>query len=392
MARDERILVLGGSHSELPLIQAAKRLGLFVVTSGNQPEHPGHLISDLYLKGDFSDLSQMEDVLARSGCRHVVAAANDFAYLTACQLAERHRLPGFDPSATAFALHHKHLFKPVAAGLGMPVTRFKVVQIDSPPDWTSLGLNYPLIVKPVDLTGGKGMTIVRKPVELSNAISYAAGLSRKKELVIEEFFEGSLHSYSTILANGSVVFEYADNEFCHPNPFLVSTSTSLVSVPAHILADLRLQTEKLARHLHLCDGVLHAQFLYMAGDYRILEYTRRCSGDLYSVVVEHVTGLRHADQFVRQSLGLSTELAWVPARHNLVSRHCVFAKGPEANDGFIIDSALRPYVESMVRAWPVTHQYRQVQAEKAAVALLHYPTLEAMARFTPRLHELIHGS
>lgn len=386
MASRDRILILGGSHSELPLIDSAQRMGLEVVTSGNQSDHPGHRVSDRYLPGDFSDLEEMEEVLAQSGCRYVVAAANDYAYLTACQLAQRHAMPGFDPYETAILLHHKHLFKPLASLLGLPITRFKVVEPRALADDAAVGLSYPLMVKPVDLTGGKGMTLVHRPEQLPEALAYASAYTREPKLVIEEFFEGTLHSYSTIVQNGQVIFEYADNEFCQPNPFLVTTSTSLASVPLHILADLRFQTEKLARHLHLCDGVLHAQFLYGAGEYRILEYTRRSSGDLYSAVVEQVTGMSHAEQFIRQSLGLPTHLAWGPKRHNFVSRHCIFAEHLDGSGALEISPALQPYVKQIVPAWPADHVYMQPHAEKAAVVILQYPSLKAMTEITSKIH------
>lgn len=389
MAPDQRILILGGSHSELPLIRSAQSMGLEVVTSGNQPDHPGHSLAKFYLPGDFSNLDQMEDVFLRSGCSYVVAAANDYAYLTACQLAQRHALPGFDPAETAFALHHKNLFKPMAYGLGMPVTRFKVINALFPVDCMCLGLEYPLIVKPVDLTGGKGMTVVSSPDQLSSAISHALSMSRQPELVIEEFFEGSLHSYSTLIVNGKVVFDYSDNEFCFPNPFLVSTSTSIANVPSVILDDLKHQTEKLAGHLRLCDGVLHAQFLYQKGDYRILEYTRRCSGDLYSTVVEEVTGLKHADQFIRCSLGLPVFLKAREMLKKFVSRHCVFAPRPGLIQAINVDKLIAPYVKSITPAWPKNHYYKNENFEKAAVVLLDYKSQEMMTEFTPHLHDLI---
>lgn len=389
MGTTDRILILGGSHSELPLIQSAKRAGLKVVTTGNQPTHPGHQLSDFYLCGDFSDLDQMDDVFQRSGCRYVVSAANDYAYLTACRLAQRHALPGFDPADTALTLHHKHLFKPLAASLGMPTTRFKVIHKGRPTDWQSLDLHYPLIVKPVDLTGGKGMTVVRKPEQLYSALVHAGCMTRENELVIEEYFEGHLHSYSTIINNGEIIFEYADNEFCHPNPFLVSTSTSLASVPTHILSDIRHQTEKLANHLNLSDGVLHSQFLHNNSEYRILEYTRRCSGDLYSTVVEKVTGLKHADQFIRQSLGMKTELFFSEKKHSFVSRHCIFPEKPGKNNTLLIDPKILSYVVSVVNAWPADHEYTKIDSEKSSVAIILYPNLMTMTNLTSEIHNLI---
>ena len=51
----EQILVAGGSHAELPLIEALHRMGYAVITTGNNQDGLGHKASDLYVQGDFSD-------------------------------------------------------------------------------------------------------------------------------------------------------------------------------------------------------------------------------------------------------------------------------------------------------------------------------------------------
>jgi biotin carboxylase len=383
------VLVLGGSHSELPLIRAARNLGLRVYTSGNRPDHPGHALADHYFPGDFSDADQMTDVAMRSRCDFVVSAANDYAYLAACSVAERLDLPGFDPLDTAEVLHHKHRFKPLAVSLGMPVTHF----VTLPPGVSELparaGLSYPLVVKPVDLTGGKGISVVVNAQGLADAIANARQLSKQGVLVIEEFFQGSLHSYSTIIQDGQVVFDYADNEFCHPSPYLVSTSTSIASVPLHVLADLRDQTEKLARHLELLDGVLHCQFLYGGGSYVILEYTRRCSGDLYSEVVETVTGLRHAEQFVRRSAGLPLDLSRARPTGDYVARHCFFPDRAGRFDGIDIAPRIANWIHSVTEALPRSHVFETGWKEKAGVAVLRFPKLNDMLETRPMLNDLL---
>jgi biotin carboxylase len=385
----QRILLMGGSHSELPLIKAARGLGLEVISSGNRPDHPGHALASEYFAADFSKPDEMIEVARRSRCDFIVSAANDYAYLSACEVAQRLQLPGFDPVNTAYQLHHKHLFKPLAAALGLPVTRFATLENDDLAPSGMNALRYPLVVKPVDLTGGKGISVVSTPEELPAAIQNARRLSKSPSLVIEEFFKGSLHSYSAIIENGEVVFDYADNEYCHPTPYLVSTSTSIAAVPLHVFADLRFQTQKLAGHLELVDGILHCQFLYGGGDYVILEYTRRCSGDLYSSVVQAVTGLHHAEQFIRQSVQLPLNLSRQPPAGDFIARHCVFASQAGRFNGIEVHPTLAPYVLSVTEALPHGTPFHSGWKEKAAVVILRFPTQESMLDLRPQFNQLI---
>jgi biotin carboxylase len=296
--------------------------------------------------------------------------------------------PGHDPVEVAKVLHHKHAFKPLAESIGMPITRFKIVDADEVKSDDLQSLQYPLMVKAVDLTGGKGISIISSAEQLPVAVKYAQRQSKQRSLVIEEYFQGSLHSYSTIISEGKVIFDYADNEFCHPNPYLVSTSTSITSVPLHVLQDLKNQTERLAQELELVDGILHCQFLYGDGDYVVLEYTRRCSGDLYSSVVEMVTGLAHAEQFVRQAVGLKTELRFTKPRSRFVSRHCVFPKSAGSFEGIKISPELSSNVVSVTEAFGRNYHFEKPIKEKAGVVILTYDSHQTMLEKTPHLHSL----
>lgn len=380
------VLIFGGSHSEIPLIRAARQLGLTVFTSGNRPDHPGHALADHYFPGDFSNSDQMTEVAERSRCDFIVSAANDYAYLSACTVAEKLGFPGFDPLETAEALHHKHRFKQLAAALGLPATRFITLEAGINELPANHGLRYPLVVKPVDLTGGKGISIVETVFDLPNAITVARKLSKQGALVIEEYFDGSLHSYSTIIANGRVVFDYADDEYCLQTPYLVSASTSIVSVPLHILTDLKHQAEKLAKHLNLVDGILHCQFLYKSGNYVILEYTRRCSGDLYSEVVEAVTGIKHAEQFIRCSATLDLNISYTRTVSDFIGRHCVFSLREGSFNGIEISSSLKPWVKSITEAVPRGYLFNDNRLEKAAVVILQFPTRGDMLRIRPEMN------
>jgi biotin carboxylase len=382
------VLILGGSHSELPLIRAARLMGLHIYTSGNRPDHPGHSLADHYLPGDFSNTDEMLDLFKKTKCDFIVSAANDYAYFSACTVAELLGLPGYDPIDIAKTLHHKHLFKQLASSLGMPITRFTT--LFKTEEFKNIKtLSYPIVIKPVDLTGGKGISKLTHLDDLENGISLARSLSKQEVLVIEEYFQGTLHSYSTIIQNCKVIFEYADNEYCHPNPYLVSTSNSIATVPLNILSDLRQQTEKLATHLKLTDGILHCQFLYANGDYVILEYTRRSSGDLYSDVVEAVTGVRHSEQFLRNSMSLPFDLSKSPNIGDLVSRHCVFPEAPGKFSGVSIDKLLSPFVFSITEALPRNHIFDTNLNEKAAVIIMRFPSLAIMLEHQNNFHSNI---
>lgn len=382
-----KLLVVGGSHSDLPLIESGILHGLDVYTTGNRPDHPGHRFARGYLPGDFSNPEEMLAVARRLGADFVVPGANDFAMMSAAYTAERMALPGFDSFATTSMLHHKDQFKAFAESIGMPICRYVTLQPNATESVDRLvsTLTYPLIVKPVDLTGGKGISRVNTPSELFAALDKAFLLGRHKVAIAEEWFEGSLHSYSTVIEGGEIVFEYFDTELCLFQDFLVSTSLSLCHVHRDAREMVCRSTRKMIKELGLANGVLHSQFLACEGDVRILEYTRRMSGDLYSKVVQQVRGFRHSDIFIASAMGRPLSPLLKPARptrtQNFVSRHCITAT---VNGNFArleIAERMHPYVESITPIIPFGTPVTDDGRSKVAVVILSFPSEQLMLNY-----------
>lgn len=371
-----RMLIIGGSHSDQPLIESALLNGLEVYTTGNRPDHPGHRLAHGYQPGDFSKPEEILAIARQLDVDHVVPGANDFAMLSAAYVAEKMALPGYDSFATAEVLHLKDRFKDFSSALGMPVCKYVVLDPEStsPIEDKLRGLSFPIMIKPIDLTGGKGITRVECMEGIEAAIANARALSRHAVLVAEEWFDGTLHSYSTIIENGEIVFEYLDTELCLFNEHLVSTSLSLCNIPADARRQLRAATAGVVRELGLVDGVLHSQFLANDRDIRILEYTRRMSGDLYSKVVQMVRGFRHGDVFIASALGrpLAPLLKAVQPCQRFVARHCVTAQQAGRFSRLLVADHIRPYVKSITMSTAFDAEVAADGRGKVAVVIVSF--------------------
>ena len=97
----KKMLLLGGSHAEIPMIQAAKKMGYYVITSGNQADGLGHPYGDEYIKKDFSDKDAILQLAKEEQIDAICSGCNDFACLTAAYVAEKLGLPGHDSYETA---------------------------------------------------------------------------------------------------------------------------------------------------------------------------------------------------------------------------------------------------------------------------------------------------
>lgn len=400
MKLQKKAFIAGGSLSEIPLIQACLLEGYYVITSGNNKDDVGHSLSHEYVYADYSNRNELHEVVNNLKPQIILSGANDFSYLSCTYVAEKLNYRGFDNFETAIKLHHKDQFVTIANKLGLPRAQSFVsnsTSFEQAIKTNQMGIRFPILVKPIDLTGGKGIQRIDSIADLNKIqLSTDWFLTKSKQVVIEEFFDGSLHSYSTIIYKGKVAFEHIDNEYGFYNSYLVSTSETTSKIPDRLLKELRDATETLVSELNLIDGVLHCQFMFNGDRFIILEYTRRMSGDLYSLVINRVHSCRHDLVFLRQSqnsdlfhsVGILPNTFQKP-RNPWVSRHCFTTNLAKQFNGITINNKIEPYVTQLFLSKKWGQWLDGDGRGKVGTCILEYPTEELMNEFTSKICHLM---
>lgn len=326
MSFKKKMLLLGGGHAEIPLIQAAQSLGWYVITTGNAREGLGHPYADKNVFADFSDKDAMLELAKSEGVTAVCSGCNDFALLSTVYVCEKLGLPGHDSYATSLEIHHKDKYRALATRLGIPTPRALVVRSVTEFEAAITELAFPIIVKPVDLTGGKGIHRAANADEAREAYKDACSRTRQDHIVVEEFVQGSNHGFSAMLVKGKVAFAFADNEQYYINKYMVSGANSPSTSSDKTLAMLREYSERIAQELHLVDGILHIQYIERAdGTPVIIEICRRPPGDLYIKFVKYATGIDYPRFIVMAETGEDISgIADVPTQ-GFWLRHCIMA-------------------------------------------------------------------
>ena len=239
-----KLLIAGGGYAEIPLIKAAKSLGYYVITSGNRPSELGHAESDEYRCADFSNRDEMLELANSLDIDAICPCCNDFSAITSAYVAEKLGLPGFDSHETTLLLHHKDLYREFALENKIPTPNAKGFSDLASALANIEEFDFPIIIKPVDLTGGKGIAKVQNISESNAALENAFSISKSKRIVVEEFIEGSRHGFSAILKDKKVVFHFTDNEHYYLNPYMVSGASAPAAVDQQVIENLIEQSEK----------------------------------------------------------------------------------------------------------------------------------------------------
>ncbi len=375
---NKRLLILNGSHSEIPLIQAAKKIGFHVVTTGNVARLIGHNYSDEYYSADFSDKDAILNLCQQLKIDHICSSANDFGAITAAYVAEKLGLSGHDSYQTALTIHHKDLFKKFALQYDIPTPyaesfEDKDIAINSLNNY-----HFPVIIKPVDMTGGKGVSKVSDKEVYIDAVKHAFNISKAKRIVIEEFVEGTQHSFSTFILNEKVVFYFSDNEYSYLNPFLVSTSAAPATNIKETVNSLIEVMEKVAKLLSLTDGVLHAQYIYHNGKFQIIEITRRCSGDLYPHPVNYATGLDWAEWIVKAETGINCSDFPVVTQVGYCGRHCIMGSKNGVIKNVFFSDEIKLNIYGQLAWWKEGNVITDYLTEKLGVCFFRFDSMDEM--------------
>lgn len=321
----KKLLFLGGGYADIPLIKASKRLGYYVITSGNKSNDLGHQYADEYQYVDFSKKNEVLKLAKKLKIDKICPNCNDFSAISSAYVAEILNLGGHDPLEICETLHHKDKFRTFAMDHDIPtVPARSFIPSKRCLNWSEK-VGFPLLVKPVDMTGGKGISKVNDSEELNYAYTKAVQVSHSKRVLIEKFIEGSNHGFSAILKKKKVVFAFTDNEHYYLNPFMVSAASTPTFLKDNARNKLIKLTEKIANILSLVDGIIHIQYIYSEDEPIIIEICRRPPGDLYVNLVEMATKFPYSMEIVKGFSGTTSNKKFFPRHNGFYIRHCVMA-------------------------------------------------------------------
>lgn len=180
----KKILILGGTYFQIPVIEYAKEKGFFVITCDYLPDNPGHKLSDKYYNISTTDKDAILDIAIKENVVGVIAFASDPAAPTAAYVNEKLGVWGTSYDSV-LVLSEKDLWREFLAKNKFNTP--KAYSFSHSNDLEKFHFNYPVMIKPTDSSGSKGVRKVNSQQELQIAIDYAKQFSRNNRLIIEEY-------------------------------------------------------------------------------------------------------------------------------------------------------------------------------------------------------------
>lgn len=304
-----KLLLLGGSAQQVIAIETAKRLGYYTVLCDYLEDNPGQYVADRFYSASTTDKDAVLQIAKREKIDGIVAYASDPAAPTAAYVAEKLGLPT-NPYESVELLSEKHKFRKFLAAHGFNCPRTKWFVSSEGIEEAVRNFRFPVMVKPADSSGSKGITKVERPAYLKEAFSHAARFSRCKIIVVEEYIEKS-HPFiiggDIFVVDGKIVFWGLLN--CHRdervNP-LVPVGKSWPALITENQFKIIQQTEqRLMDLLNIRFGAFNVEMIFDENDSLFLiENGPRNGGNMIPDLLRMITGVDMVEATVQCAMGV----------------------------------------------------------------------------------------
>lgn len=275
----KNFVIIGANSFQNRLILKAKEMGYRTHVFAWKCGDIGEKTADVFYPISITEKEKILDVCKTIKPCGVASIASDLAVITVNYVAEALGLT-CNAYKDCGICTNKHAMRAAFEKAGIPVPKFK--KVASPPERNELdGFCYPLIVKPTDRSGSRGITKVENYDEVANAVKASIAHSFEKCAVIEEYIEGEEYSCECISFGDKHNFLAFTKKYTTGAPSFIETGHEQPSdIPGIYQVDIKEQIFKALSALNIENGASHTEFrLKPNGEVRIIEIGARMGGD-----------------------------------------------------------------------------------------------------------------
>ena len=298
----KRLAIIGASYLQEPLIRRAKELGYETHVFAWKANDIGETIADVFYPISIIEKDEILNVCKKLNLDGICTIASDLAAITVNYVADKLGLPGNSMEATARSTN-KHLMRESFEKNGDPSPLS--ILVHSADDLEDKKLNYPVIVKPLDRSGSRGIAKVMHKDDLEDAIMAAREQGFVDNALVEEFVEGQEYSVEYISFHGEHHFLAMTKKYTTGAPHFIETGhIQPAAIEPEILQRVKDVVSHALNSLKITDSASHTEIkISPEGEIKIIEIGGRMGGDFIgSDLVRLSTGV----DFVRAVIQVAT--------------------------------------------------------------------------------------
>lgn len=380
-----KLMLLGGLRYLIPVIETAHTFGIYVITVDNIPSNIAHKFSDEYHNVSIIDKDAVLNLAKGLGINGIMSFAVDPGVVTAAYVAEKMGLPFQGPYESVRILQDKALFRKFLTDNGFNVPKAKSYSNYTDAKVDVGHFNWPVVVKPVDSAGSKGVSRVDAPDDIEKAVERALQFSHSGKVIVEEFLESQGHSSDSdcFTIDGKLVFcSFSDQRFDEDaeNPYTPSAYSWPSTMPCEAQKELISELQRLMTLLDMKTGIYNIETrLCKNGKPYIMEVSPRGGGNRLAEMLSYASRTPLIANAVKAAVGMPVDNIDMPEYYGHLAEIILHAD----NDGIFERIDLSEYEEMLIEKdlWvnpgDEVHSFSGANSAIGTMAL-RFPTKESI--------------
>lgn len=297
----KRLLILGGMRFSCEIVKTARAMGIYtLVADYNRIENsPAKQIADVAVDLSAVDVDAVVSYVKSHNIDGVFVGFNDMLLPYYAEICEKAGLPCYGTKEQFETLIAKDKYKALCRKYGVPT----IPEYDI----NDANIKFPVLVKPVDSSGSRGITICHNPQELEEAVEIGKSSSKTGKVLIERYMEGREVTVFWTFQNGNYYLTALANRHVKHNqgtdviPLPVGYTFPSVFLPKY-QNEVEENCKKLFRHLGIKDGMMFMQCKVEDGTCFVYDLGFRPTGSLEYKILKRICGYDPLEMMIRHSL------------------------------------------------------------------------------------------
>lgn len=298
--KGKKLLILGSTELISTIVKKAKELGVYTIVTDNRTldKAPAKKIADSYYNIDISDIEGIKKLVSDEGIDGVLTGFTDSYMSYYLQICRETGLPCYGDERPFEIATDKAAFKDACIDAGVPVIPGGYAGTFDETERLAKQIGFPLMIKPIDNSGSRGVIKSKSDKDLKDAYEYAMSFSAKKIVMVEKYLNCENIAVSYFAANGDIRLSTTDDRYVYKSPISGSSTASYSEYPSRYTERyIREVDEKVVNMLKqngFAEGVISLQAFVDEKSFYFCEMCYRLSGGQHYLLVENQNGI---DQF-----------------------------------------------------------------------------------------------
>jgi len=324
----KKIMIVGAGAGQVPIINCCKNHGFYTIVVSPSGPYPGIELADKHIDEDIYNVDKLVYIGKKEIIDYVISDQSDFTVPIVAYVAEKLNLPGngFEVAST---YTFKSKFREFTKQNNIPAPKSCVIDNDL---YDIKGLQFPLVVKPADSQGSRGISKVNDLRDLDKAILEAKRYSKHGKVVVEEYFQGRELVCEGFVLDG-VYYNVGFGDRCYfklKDLFIPSKTIFPSNIDNDVKTRIISNEQKIASKLQPSFGIVHSEYLVNdEGEFIVIESALR-GGGVYiaSHLIPLSTGVNLTEALFEAMVGNTTKCIEILSsnRNNAAEYLCFYLK------------------------------------------------------------------